>query len=146
MAVVLQTLVDSDFEHVVKVTTTSTNTNASIVDASALEGAASNPRLAIVACQWTTGSQTNILFDASSNDVALSLNGNGAYNTGAAASAEGQRQLTHSFHCQRHKYQLQCKRQREQRRPYHRRFRLHWHQHQHRHRPSAGGAAIDGAH
>ena len=42
-----------------------------------------NPRLSIVACQWTTGSQTNILFDASSNDVALSLNGNGAYNTGS---------------------------------------------------------------
>ena len=85
MAVSAVILSDKDFETVVKVTTTSTNTNASIVDASALEGAASNPRLAIVACQWTTGSQTNILFDASSNDVALSLNGNGAYNTGGQA-------------------------------------------------------------
>ena len=85
MAVDAVILKDTDFETVVKVTTTSTNTNASIVDASALEGAASNPRLAIVACQWTTGSQTNILFDASSNDVALSLNGNGAYNTGGQA-------------------------------------------------------------
>ena len=83
MAVSAVTLKDTDFETVVKVTTTGTNTNQSIVDASALEGAASNPRLAIVACQWTTGSQTNILFDATSNDVALSLNGNGAYNTGA---------------------------------------------------------------
>jgi len=83
MAVSAVILSDKDFETVVKVTTTSTNTNASIVDASALEGAASNPRLSIVACQWTTGSQTNILFDASSNDVALSLNGNGAYNAGA---------------------------------------------------------------
>ena len=85
MAVSAVTLKDTDFETVVKVTTTGTNSNASIVDASALEGAASNPRLAIVACQWTTGSQTNILFDASSNDVALSLNGNGAYNIGAQA-------------------------------------------------------------
>ena len=83
MAVSAVTLKDTDFETVVKVTTTGTNTNASIVDASALSGAATNPRLAIVSCQWTTGSQTNILFDASSNDVALSLNGNGAYNTGS---------------------------------------------------------------
>tara|TARA_X000000950_G_scaffold254524_1_gene318394 strand:- start:656 stop:1039 length:384 start_codon:yes stop_codon:yes gene_type:complete len=85
MAVSAVILSDKDFETVVKVTTTGTNSAASIVDASALEGAASNPRLAIVACQWTTGSQTNILFDASSNDVALSLNGNGAYNTGGQA-------------------------------------------------------------
>ena len=83
MAVDAVILSDKSFETVVKVTTTGTNTNESIVDASALEGAASNPRLSIVACQWTTGSQTNILFDATSNDVALSLNGNGAYNTGA---------------------------------------------------------------
>ena len=85
MAVSAVILSDKDFETVVKVTTTGTNSAASTVDASALEGAASNPRLAIVACQWTTGSQTNILFDASSNDVALSLNGNGAYNTGGQA-------------------------------------------------------------
>ena len=80
MAVVKQTLVDSDFEHVVKVTTTGTNSGANIVDASALAGADTNPRLSIVACQWTTGSQTNILFDADTDDVALSLNGNGAIN------------------------------------------------------------------
>ena len=85
MAVDAVVLSDKSFETVVKVTTTGTNTNASIVDASSLTGASSNPRLSIVACQWTTGSQTNILFDASSNDVALSLNGNGAYNTGAQA-------------------------------------------------------------
>ena len=83
MAVSAVTLKDTDFETVVKVTTTGTNTNQSIVDASAIEVAESNPRLAIVACQWTTGSQTNILFDATSNVVALSLNGNGAYNVGS---------------------------------------------------------------
>lgn len=85
MAVSAVILKDTDFETVVKVTTTGTNSAASIVDASALDGASTNPRLAIVACQWTTGSQTNILFDASSNDVALSLNGNGAYNTASQA-------------------------------------------------------------
>ena len=83
MAVSAVTLKDTDYETVVKVTTTGTNSAASIVDASALEGAESDPRLAIVACQWTTGNQTNILFDASSNVVALSLNGNGAYNVGS---------------------------------------------------------------
>ena len=85
MAVNAVILSDKDFETVVKVTTSGTNSNASIVDASALEGAATDPRLSSVACQWPTGSQTNILFDASSNDVALSLNGNGAYNTGGQA-------------------------------------------------------------
>ena len=83
MAVSAVTLKDTDYETVVKVTTTGTNSNQSIVDASALEGAESDPRLAIVACQWTTGNQTNILFDATSNVVALSLNGNGAYNVGS---------------------------------------------------------------
>ena len=83
MAVSAVVLKDTDYETVVKVTTSGTNSNASIVDASSLQGADTDPRLSIVACQWTTGSQTNILFDASSNDVALSLNGNGAYNTGA---------------------------------------------------------------
>ena len=83
MAVSAVVLKDTDYETVVKVTTSGTNSAASIVDASSLQGADTDPRLAIVACQWTTGSQTNILFDASSNDVALSLNGNGAYNTSA---------------------------------------------------------------
>ena len=83
MAVSAVTLKDTDYETVIKVTTTGTNTNASIVDASALSGADTDPRLAVVACQWTTGSQTNILFDATSNVVALSLNGNGSYNVGS---------------------------------------------------------------
>jgi len=83
MAVSAIVLKDTDFETVIKVTTTGTNSAASILDASDLDGASTNPRLSIVACQWTTGSQTDILFDATSNVVALSLNGNGAYNAGA---------------------------------------------------------------
>ena len=81
MAVDAVILSDKSFETVVKVTTTGTNSAASIVDASELEGASTDPRLSIVACQWTTGNQTNILFDATTDDVALSLNGNGSYNT-----------------------------------------------------------------
>ena len=82
MAVVIQELYDSDFITTIKVTTTSTNSAVQILDASALEGAATDPRVSIVACQWTTGNQTDILFDASSNVVALSLNGNGTFNVG----------------------------------------------------------------
>ena len=77
MAVVLHEIVDSDFEYVLKATTTSTNSAASLVDASAAEGAATDPRLSIVAVQWSLASQTDILWDATTNVVALSLNGSG---------------------------------------------------------------------
>lgn len=83
MAVNAIILSDKDFETIVKVTTTGTNSAASIVDASTLSGAATDPRLSIVSCQWSIGSQTNILFDATTPDVALSLNGSGGYNIGA---------------------------------------------------------------
>ena len=82
MAVVIQELYDSDFITTIKVTNTSTNSAVQILDASDLEGAATDPRVSIVACQWTVGNQTDILFDATSNVVALSLNGNGTFNVG----------------------------------------------------------------
>ena len=77
MAVVLHEIVDSDFEYVLKATTTGTNSAASLVDASAAEGAATDPRLSIVAVSWSVSSQTDILWDATSNVVALSLSGSG---------------------------------------------------------------------
>ena len=79
MAVVLQEIKDSDFEYVLKATTTGTNSAASLVDASAAEGAATDPRLSIVAVSWSVSSQTDILWDATSNVVALSISGNGNY-------------------------------------------------------------------
>ena len=85
MAVVLHEIVDSDFEYVLKATTTGTNSAASLVDASAAEGAATDPRLSIVSCWWAVASQTDILWDATSNVVALSLSGNGSYNAGGQA-------------------------------------------------------------
>ena len=85
MAVVLHEIVDSDFEYVLKVTTTGTNSAASLVDASDAEGAATDPRLSIVSCWWSVASQTDILWDATSNVVALSLSGNGSYNAGGQA-------------------------------------------------------------
>ena len=77
MALVVQEIVDSDFEVFLKITTTSTNSAVSIFDASAAEGAATDPRTSIVGCAWSVGNQTDILYDATSNVVALSLNGSG---------------------------------------------------------------------
>ena len=81
MAFATQELVDSDFEYIIKTTITGTNGTATkIVDASELTGAATNPRLSIVACQWSVSSVTEIEFDATSNVTALTLNGNGSFN------------------------------------------------------------------
>ena len=77
MAVVLHEIVDSDFDYVLKATTTGTNSAASLVDASAAEGAATDPRLSIVGVAWSVAAQTDILWDATSNIVALSLSGSG---------------------------------------------------------------------
>ncbi len=77
MALVLQEIIDSDFEYYVKITTTSTNSAASVFDASDAEGAATDPRTAITGVAWSVGSQTDLLWDATSNVVALSLNGSG---------------------------------------------------------------------
>ena len=82
MALVLQEIVDSDFEYFVKVTTTGTNSAASIFDASDAEGASTDPRTAITGVAWSVASQTDILWDATSNVVALSLNGSGKVGCG----------------------------------------------------------------
>ena len=68
MAIVTQTLVDSDFELVTKHTISGTNGTAlKVVDVSEVAGAATAPRVSIVSCQWT---------------VSSTLNGNGTYNGG----------------------------------------------------------------
>ena len=83
MAVVLHEIVDSDFDYVLKATTTGTNSAASLLDASAAEGAATDPRLAIVGLQWSVAATTQILWDATTNVTCLTLNGNGSYNAGS---------------------------------------------------------------
>ena len=84
MAYVTQTLVDSDFEVVTKTTITGTNGTATkIVDVSALAGAATDPRVSIVACQWSVSSTTEIEWDATTNVTCLTLNANGSYNAGS---------------------------------------------------------------
>ena len=79
MALVLHEIKDSDFEYIVKVTTTGTNSAASVLDASDADGAATDPRLSLVAASWAVSSQSDILWDATSNVVALSVSGNGNY-------------------------------------------------------------------
>ena len=87
MALVVHEIIDTDFEVFLKITTTSTNSAASIYDASAAESAATDPRGAIVGCAWSVGSQTDILFDATSDVVALSLNGSGKVGFGDGVPA-----------------------------------------------------------
>jgi len=83
LAIATQTIVDSDFEIITKHTITGTNATAlKVVDVSEIAGAATNPRVSIVACQWTVSSVTEIEWDATSNVTALTLNGNGTYNGG----------------------------------------------------------------
>ena len=76
-----------DFEVFLKITTTSTNSTVSIFDASDAEGAATNPRTSIVGCAWSVATTTDILFDATSNVVALSLNGSGKVGFGDGVPA-----------------------------------------------------------
>ena len=59
-----------------------TNSNVVCVDASALRGHDSNPTLHIRSIKWNTTAATSdiqLLFDASSNDHAISLHGSGEY-------------------------------------------------------------------
>jgi hypothetical protein len=77
MAAVLQEIVDSDFEYFVKITTTGTNSATSVFDASEATGAATNPRTSITGIAWSVATTTNIEWDATSNVVAMSLNGSG---------------------------------------------------------------------
>ena len=87
MALVVHEIIDPDFEEFLKITTTSTNSAASIYDASAAESAATDPRVSIVGCAWSVGSQTDILFDATSDVGALSLNGSGKVGFGDGVPA-----------------------------------------------------------
>ena len=81
MAFTVRNLKDTDFETVVHVTITGTNGTATgVVDASALAGASTDPRLAIVSCTWSVSSTTEIEFHADAPVTALTLNGNGSFN------------------------------------------------------------------
>ena len=106
MAVVNQTLQDSRYRTIVKTTTTGSNTNESILDVSGLEGfvAVRTSFVTIAKISWSVAAQTDILWDATTNVVAFSMNGSGTYgfmpgqpslvNNGAAANVTGDVLLT----------------------------------------------------
>jgi len=78
MAWATQILSDKDFEVTVKATCTAAETEATILDASALDGHDSSPALDIVGvASCTTGGTLLIEFDADTDDTALALVGNG---------------------------------------------------------------------
>jgi len=59
-----------------------TNSAVSVVDASALRGHSSNPTLDIKSIKWNTTAATSdlaFLFDATSDDHAISVHGSGEY-------------------------------------------------------------------
>tara|TARA_B100001094_G_C18103085_1_gene756896 strand:+ start:1001 stop:1387 length:387 start_codon:yes stop_codon:yes gene_type:complete len=88
MAYTSQTLADSDFEVVVKTTITGTNGTAlKVIDASTFESAANDgsDRLDIVGCKWSVSSPLDVEFNATTNVVALTLNGQGSYGFGDGA-------------------------------------------------------------
>ena len=99
MAVANQTIQDSRYRTIIKTLSSSTTSAGEIVDCSGLVGFQTGGLLTIAKVSWSLSSEANILWDATSNVIALSLNGNGSYgfmpgqpslvNNGAAANLTG---------------------------------------------------------
>ena len=79
MAVANQTIQDSRYRTIVKTVSTGTTSAGEIVDCSDLVGFQTGGLLTIAKVSWSLSSEVNILWDATSNVIALSLNGNGTY-------------------------------------------------------------------
>ncbi|MEE3255229.1 MAG: hypothetical protein VX199_05970 [Chloroflexota bacterium] len=79
MAVANQTIQDSRYRTIIKTLSTGTTSAGEIVDCSGLVGFQTGGLLTIAKVSWSLSSEANILWDATSNVIALSLNGNGTY-------------------------------------------------------------------
>ena len=79
MAVANQTIQDSRYRTIVKTVSTGTTSAGEIVDCSDLVGFQTGGLLTIAKVSWSLSSEANLLWDAISNVIALSLNGNGTY-------------------------------------------------------------------
>ena len=79
MAVANQTIQDSRYRTIVKTVSTGTTSAGEIVDCSDLVGFQAGGLITIAKVSWSLSSQADILWDATSNVIALSLNGNGTY-------------------------------------------------------------------
>ena len=79
MAVTTQTIQDSRYRTIMKSVSSGTTSAGEIVDCSDLVGFQTGGLLTIAKVSWSLSSQADILWDATSNVIALSLNGNGTY-------------------------------------------------------------------
>ena len=79
MAVTTQTIQDSRYRTIMKSVSSGTTSAGEIVDCSGLIGFQTGGLLTIAKVSWSLSSQADILWDATSNVIALSLNGNGTY-------------------------------------------------------------------
>ena len=79
MAVANQTIQDSRYRTIIKTLSSSTTSAGEIVDCSDLVGFQTGGLLTIAKVSWSLSSEVNILWDATSDVIALSLNGNGTY-------------------------------------------------------------------
>ena len=109
MAVVNQTIQDSRYRTIIKSTSTGTTAAGEIVDCSGLVGFETGGLITIAKVSWSLSSQADILWDATSNVVALALNSNGTYgfmpgqpaipNNAAAANRTGDVLFTAAAAC-----------------------------------------------
>jgi len=79
MAVANQTMQDSRYRTIVKTVSSGTTSAGEVVDCSGLVGFQTGGLITIAKVSWSLSSQADILWDATSNVIALSLNGNGTY-------------------------------------------------------------------
>ena len=79
MAVANQEIQDSRYRTIIKTVSTGTTAAGEIVDCSGLVGFQTGGLITIAKVSWSLSSQADILWDATSNVIALSLNGNGTY-------------------------------------------------------------------
>ena len=79
MAGTTQTIQDSRYRTIMKSVSSGTTSAGEIVDCSDLVGFQTGGLLTIAKVSWSLSSQADILWDATSNVIALSLNGNGTY-------------------------------------------------------------------
>ena len=109
MAVTTQTIQDSRYRTIMKSVSSGTTSAGEIVDCSDLVGFQTGGLLTIAKVSWSLSSQADILWDATSNVVALALNGNGTYgfmpgqpalpNNAAAANRTGDVLFTAAAAC-----------------------------------------------
>ena len=109
MAVANLTITDTKYRTTVKTDITGTNSAASILDESTLSGHVAGDLLNLAKITWSLSSQTDVFWDATTDVVAISMNGTGSYgfmpgqpalpNNAAVANRTGDVKLTNAAAC-----------------------------------------------